>query len=208
MAEGVRQMAGRKQFDVDTALDGAMHVFWEHGYAEASLSRLLTATGLGRGSLYSTFGGKDELLQRSIRRYAELFAAPMSAALRSRPDDPTAAVRAFFDTVLARLADPEVPAGCLITRLAAETADLDAPLREVVADSLAGQRAEIRAALRPAEDALSAERLDDLALYAAAINQSLTVLHLAGTPVAELRTVADLAHEHVAAALAATPRTE
>ncbi|MEU6133265.1 TetR/AcrR family transcriptional regulator [Saccharopolyspora sp. NPDC047091] len=201
-------MAGRKQFDVDTALDGAMHVFWEHGYAEASLSRLLAATGLGRGSLYSTFGGKDELLERSVRRYAERFAAPMSAALRSQPDDPAAAVRAFFDTVLTRLADPDVPAGCLITRLAAETADLADPLREVVAESLAGQRAEIRAALRAAEGPLPAERLDDLALYAAAVNQSLTVLHLAGTPVTELRTVADLAHEHIAAALHTPGRAE
>ena len=200
-------MAGRKQFDVDTAVDGAMRVFWEHGYAEASLSRLLDATGLGRGSLYSTFGGKEELFQRSLLRYEERFATRMSLALRSHPTDPAAAVRAFYDAVLERLADPDVPAGCLITRLAAELAELDAPVRASVSEALRGQRAEIRAALAPAEGAVPAAELDDLALYVTAVNQSLTVLHLTGSPVEELRTVTDLAHAQVATALAAPHRT-
>ncbi|MBB5067774.1 AcrR family transcriptional regulator [Saccharopolyspora gloriosae] len=194
-------MAGRKQFDVDVALDGAMHVFWEHGYAEASLSRLLAATGLGRGSLYSTFGSKEQLFRLSLHRYAELFGSRLSHALRAHPDDPVAAIRAFYDAVLERLAEPEVPAGCLITRLAAETAELDDPVRDAVGNALDGQRAEVRAALRPAEGTSSVTELDDLALYVSAVNQSLTVLHLAGTPLADLRTVADMAHSHVAAAL-------
>ncbi|WP_243789559.1 TetR/AcrR family transcriptional regulator [Saccharopolyspora gloriosae] len=194
-------MAGRKQFDVDTALDGAMHVFWEHGYAEASLNRLLTATGLGRGSLYSTFGGKEQLFRLSLQRYAELFGSRLTQALREHPDDPVAAIRAFYDAVLDRLANPEVPAGCLITRLAAETAELDEPVRDAVGNALNEQRAEVRAALRPAEKSLSGKELDDLALYVSAVNQSLTVLHVAGTPLEELRTVADMAHSHLAAAL-------
>lgn len=63
-------MSGRKQFDVDTALDQAMRVFWERGYTDASLDVVGSATGLGRGSLYGTFGGKDALFRQCLDRYA------------------------------------------------------------------------------------------------------------------------------------------
>ena len=42
-------MSGRKQFDVDAALERAMTAFWEGGFAATSLDTLTTVTGLGRG---------------------------------------------------------------------------------------------------------------------------------------------------------------
>ncbi len=58
-------MAGRKQFDVDEALRRAMLVFWRWGYSEASVDRLAEGTGLGRGSLYGTFGDKSTLFRKA-----------------------------------------------------------------------------------------------------------------------------------------------
>lgn len=81
-------MAGRKQFDVDEALRRAMHVFWRWGYSEASIDRLTEGTGLGRGSLYGTFGDKSTLFRKSLQRYAQtyhpLYEQALAAPTRAR----------------------------------------------------------------------------------------------------------------------------
>jgi len=85
-------MAGRKQFDVDEALRGAMLVFWRWGYSEASIERLTEGTGLGRGSLYGTFGDKSALFRKSLIRYAETYHPQYHQALSGPHPDPGAVV--------------------------------------------------------------------------------------------------------------------
>jgi AcrR family transcriptional regulator len=189
-------MSGRKQFDVDEAVDKAMAVFWQRGYADASLDMLGAATGLGRGSLYGAFGGKDDLFRRALDRYSATYGARYEEALTAHPGDPVRAIEAFFEVVLARIEDPAVPKGCLIAQSAAQSAVLTSHSATHVRDLLDLQRARIRAALDDpyADPAM----LDDLATYVVAVNQSLAVLSRAGASDAELRAVVRLACETVA----------
>ncbi len=60
-----------KQFDPEVALDAAIGVFRERGYEGASLSQLIAAMGIGKKSLYDTFGNKRSLFLRSIRHYGD-----------------------------------------------------------------------------------------------------------------------------------------
>ena len=60
----------QKQFDTDIALEQAMKVFWEHGYEAASLSQLLKQMGIGKKSLYDTFGNKQSLFLKALEHYA------------------------------------------------------------------------------------------------------------------------------------------
>lgn len=53
-----------KQFDCEVALSKAMDVFWARGFEAASLSELLEQMGIGRKSLYDTFGNKRSLWER------------------------------------------------------------------------------------------------------------------------------------------------
>jgi len=62
-------MARPREFDVDTALDGAIGVFREHGFEGASAEMLVGAMGIGRQSLYDTFGDKWRLYRSAVRRY-------------------------------------------------------------------------------------------------------------------------------------------
>jgi AcrR family transcriptional regulator len=195
-------MSGRKQFDVDEAVDKALVVFWRHGYADASLDRLGAATGLGRGSLYGAFGGKDELFRRALDRYSATYGARYEDALTAHPGDPVRAIEAFFEVVLARIEDPDVPKGCLIAQSAVLSAVLTADSATHVRGLLDLQHARIRAALD--DPHVDPAMLDELASYIVAVNQSLAVLSCAGASDSELRAVVRLTCETVASRLAAT----
>ena len=58
-----------KSFDVDDVLDRAVDLFWVNGYAATSMADLVNHLGINRGSLYSTFGSKQELYERALERY-------------------------------------------------------------------------------------------------------------------------------------------
>ncbi|MEM8712441.1 MAG: TetR/AcrR family transcriptional regulator, partial [Planctomycetota bacterium] len=66
------EVAGHeKSFDVDEALLVARDLFWERGYDGTGIRDLEHAIGIGRKSLYDTFGSKRELYQRALERYAD-----------------------------------------------------------------------------------------------------------------------------------------
>jgi TetR/AcrR family transcriptional repressor of nem operon len=76
-------MARPREFDADTALDGAIGVFREHGFEGASAEMLVNAMGIGRQSLYDTFGDKWQLYRSAVHRYGMGECAAHFEALRS-----------------------------------------------------------------------------------------------------------------------------
>ena len=65
----LNSMPRPKSFDVDDALDRAVDLFWVNGYAATSMEDLVNHLGINRGSLYSTFGSKQELYELALERY-------------------------------------------------------------------------------------------------------------------------------------------
>jgi AcrR family transcriptional regulator len=78
-------MARTRQFDADAALDAAIGVFREHGFEGSSAQMLVEAMGIGRQSLYATFGDKWQLYCSAVRRYGMGECAAHLEALRSGP---------------------------------------------------------------------------------------------------------------------------
>ncbi|MEM9955032.1 MAG: TetR/AcrR family transcriptional regulator [Chloroflexota bacterium] len=63
-------MAGRpREFDIDTALDRAIEVFFKKGYEKASLDDLTSAMNIKRPSLYKAFGNKETLFRTALETY-------------------------------------------------------------------------------------------------------------------------------------------
>jgi len=58
-----------KNFEPTEALEAAMRVFWARGYEAAALSQLTSAMGIGKQSLYNTFGNKRALFIEAIKHY-------------------------------------------------------------------------------------------------------------------------------------------
>ena len=78
-------MARTREFDADAALDAAIDVFREHGFEGSSAQMLVDAMGIGRQSLYATFGDKWQLYRSAVRRYGMGECAAHLGALRSGP---------------------------------------------------------------------------------------------------------------------------
>jgi AcrR family transcriptional regulator len=181
-------VTGRKQFDVDEALQRAMHVFWRWGYSEASIDRLTEGTGLGRGSLYGTFGDKGTLFRRSLERYAQTYHPLYDKALSAAHPDPGAVVSAYLQVTLNRIADPAVPDGCLLTVSATQLPALDAEGQATVRAMIGGLRAMLEQALLAA--GADEQQAAELALCTLATSKSLAVLSRAGFSSEDLATVA------------------
>lgn len=105
-------MARPKAFDVDKALDAAIDVFREHGFDGASAEMLVSGMGIGRQSLYDTFGDKWALYCAAVRRYSEAEVLAHGAALRSgaRPID---GIRAMVERVVAEAGRPCLGVGSI-----------------------------------------------------------------------------------------------
>ncbi len=63
-------MSRPREFDVDQVLDRATELFWTKGYEDTSLRDLEEGLGIGRQSLYSTFGDKHDLFLAALDRYS------------------------------------------------------------------------------------------------------------------------------------------
>jgi TetR/AcrR family transcriptional regulator, copper-responsive repressor len=62
-------MGRRKKFSREGVLDKAIPVFWQHGFADASLQDLEKATGVNKSGLYAEFKDKEDLFVASLRHY-------------------------------------------------------------------------------------------------------------------------------------------
>lgn len=62
-------MARPREFDADEALEKAMELFWDVGYDEASLSELLDAMAITKGSFYKAFQDKQSVYLAALDRY-------------------------------------------------------------------------------------------------------------------------------------------
>ena len=64
-------MGRPKEFDREAVLDRALEVFWDRGYEGTPMADLVEELGVGRQSLYDTFGDKHALYAAALDRYAQ-----------------------------------------------------------------------------------------------------------------------------------------
>lgn len=105
-----------RAFDVEKALQSAMHAFWAEGFAATSYQSLENVTGLHRQSLIYAFGDKREMFLQALDLYARERVGEIVAILE-REGSPLANVEAAFASWLE---DVEARKGCLMVNTAGE----------------------------------------------------------------------------------------
>src|SRR5689334_5249101 len=145
-----KRMAGVKQFDRNEVLDRAMTVFWTRGYEASSIDDLVQATGIGRGSLYGTFGDKRQLFLAALDRYWNTVGMEMFAEL-SDPD-PRQAIERMFDALIRRASNPKFPRGCLFTNTSLECPTCGDEIARKIAENMGQQETAIYQVLRRAQN--------------------------------------------------------
>jgi TetR/AcrR family transcriptional repressor of nem operon len=126
-------MARTKEFDPEAVLESAMELFWRRGYEATSTAELVDHLGIGRASLYATFGSKHELYLKALERYVETGDPPIVEAL-SQPGPALPAVRALVRRFADEASNDELRRGCFVVNAAMEL-PADAPAGERVRSS-------------------------------------------------------------------------
>ncbi|AZQ34586.1 TetR/AcrR family transcriptional regulator [Streptomyces cyaneochromogenes] len=118
-------MARTKEFDPEAALQAALELFWQRGYEATSMSDLVEHLGIGRASIYATFGNKHELYLKALERYDRAGLPPIVREL-SQPGPALSAVRALVRRYATEASDERLRLnGCMVTNAAAELAPHD-----------------------------------------------------------------------------------
>ncbi|GAA2010416.1 TetR/AcrR family transcriptional regulator [Catenulispora yoronensis] len=184
-----------RSFDREEALEGAMAVFWEHGYEATSIAQLRSALGIGGPSLYAAFGDKRTLFFEALDRYLRTYGAFTQRALAEEPTARGAIARLLHEAAAA-YTRPDRPPGCLLISAttncspqSAEVADRLRDIRSASAVALTAKLAEgVRAGELPAETDVHV-----LAGYYGAVIRGMSALARDGATTEELEAIADAA---------------
>lgn len=139
-----------REFEEEEVLERAQQLFWKRGFAAASVEELVKATGLGRASLYATFGSKRALFLKVLERYRAGVRATLLGALRGS-GTPRERLERFFEAMLTSLEDGR-RRGCLLTQTAVELCTSDRAVESTVREFLQGLEDEIAGVWREARE--------------------------------------------------------
>lgn len=102
-----------KHFDPDEALARARDLFWRNGYDGTGIRELEEVLGIGRKSLYDTFGSKRELYLRAIGQYADTVIGRICGRLDASDGTPFQNLERALDRLARHHGSPD-SLGCLL----------------------------------------------------------------------------------------------
>ncbi len=107
----------------EKVLSQATRLFHQKGFGATSISDVIAATGLKKGSLYFHFDGKDALVLAILEKAKEEFFKFLDLSLSGKT--PGASLRNFFKGVLEKQKSSGFVGGCIFGNTALEMSDKD-----------------------------------------------------------------------------------
>ncbi len=139
-----------KQFDPHEALGKAMKLFWAKGYAATGLAELQQHMGIGRKSLYDTFGNKRQLFIKTLQLYSDGVVRKIFSEL-NKAGSPLGNVRRLMRTLQELHSMPE-SMGCLLGVSMAQFRTNDAEMADVLRHHIKGMEEAFYKAFKRAQD--------------------------------------------------------
>jgi TetR/AcrR family transcriptional regulator, transcriptional repressor for nem operon len=115
-------VARPKEFDPEAALASAMQLFRSKSYASVTTAELCDSMGIGRQSLYDTFGDKASVYRAALLRYRTESGRIVDSCLDR------ASVLAGLQSLFDSIADDDIEnarCGCMIVNAVGELASMD-----------------------------------------------------------------------------------
>lgn len=138
------------EFDPDKALEQAIEVFWDKGYAATSMSDLLAAMNLSKSSLYQTFGSKQQLFTRCLDHYGK----GSAMELRTQLGDASSAKDFLHTFFYSRIHTPpkgEKFKGCLVVNTVCELGESEHTIGMVLNSEITRTRKLLQKAVEQAQ---------------------------------------------------------
>ena len=184
-------MPRTKEFDRDSAVETAVAVFRTNGYQATTTDDLRHAIGIGRQSLYDTFGGKKALYVEALRCYNDQRLELFTRLIADAPSALDGITEVLVAT--ARESAHERALRCLGVEAASTFSGDDAEVGAVVNATTRAMRALFRdvVARAKAEGTLRQSLdVDDVVRLVNCVLLGLRVAARGGAPPAELRSIA------------------
>ena len=143
-------LKGDKKFDETEVLERAMTLFWKQGYEATGTAQLIREMGIGRQSVYDTFGSKRDLFLRALRHYAQTNGRLLTSELEGGGNPVERLNRQFKVWGTFALHHEE---GCLMVNTLAELASHDDEVQKILSDHNSGIEIRLRDTLLDAKAA-------------------------------------------------------
>jgi len=108
-----------REFDPNTLLEGAMHLFWEKGYEATSIRDIVEETGVNQFGIYSLYGDKQGLFLAVLDHYRDNIVSEVFGIVE-RPEASVRAIRDYFMALVERHTVILPALGCLMVNSIAE----------------------------------------------------------------------------------------
>src|ERR1700678_20448 len=131
-------MARPKEFDQDKALRKAIRIFSRQGFAATSTDDLMRVMGVGRQSMYATFGDKRGLFLKALDLYVTESVHSINVELQ-RPGPALSAVRSAL-AIFAERPDLSSAEGCMGLNAISEFGQRDADVTRITRNAARMQR--------------------------------------------------------------------
>jgi TetR/AcrR family transcriptional regulator, transcriptional repressor for nem operon len=140
-----------RSLSLEAKLDKAMKIFWERGYYDTSIDRLMARSGLNRAVIYREFGNKKKLFEALLVRYRSIYIAEWTAPL-AMPEAGLAQIEDFFRLIGSVEQQPGGRLGCLMCLTASEVSPHVRSVERIVTNFLDDLRRLLRAAFVRAKE--------------------------------------------------------
>jgi len=126
-------MPRKTSFTSEQLSSRALQHFWTNGFHASSMDDLVSATGVSRHGIYSSFGGKKALFLACCERYQQSVVTPAFEAVET-PDATLQDVLDYFERQISLGENSGLPGpGCFVANSATEVAPGDPDVMAEVA---------------------------------------------------------------------------
>ena len=112
-------------------LDTGRSLVLRHGFSGVGLSRILSESGVPKGSFYYYFASKEAFGTAMLADYVEGYLTRVDALIAG-PGRAGDKLDSFWDAWLSQSSAPGIASACLVVKLGSEVADLSDPMRDTL----------------------------------------------------------------------------